>query len=332
MNKPKVIFISWAPHCSRSDNIAREFGGKSYMVYYGFFGSNYLTVAFKYLFQAAKTWKILMKEKPDVVFVMSPPVFACVPVYIYCKFFKKIYLIDAHTGALLNPMWKPVMFLQKFFSKKAIVTIVTNKYLENIIKGWGGNTFIITDVPIKFPNVKPKRIKGFNITFINTFADNEPLEIVLETAKRLPQINFFITGRLKDAPSHLIKQINQAPKNVKFTDFLPYAEYVALLKSSDATIILTTEDHTMLRGAYESIYLGKPIIISDFDFLKRVFYKGAVYIDNTANGLQKGIIKMIDKYERYQKEVQELKSEKLNIWISRKQELKKIIENILKNV
>ena len=28
-----LVFISWASNCSRSDNIARELGGKSYMVY-----------------------------------------------------------------------------------------------------------------------------------------------------------------------------------------------------------------------------------------------------------------------------------------------------------
>ena len=29
-----LTFISWASNCSRSDNIARELGGKSYMVYH----------------------------------------------------------------------------------------------------------------------------------------------------------------------------------------------------------------------------------------------------------------------------------------------------------
>ncbi len=45
----RVVFISWAPYCSRSDNIARELGGVSYMVYFPFFGSTYWTILFKYL-------------------------------------------------------------------------------------------------------------------------------------------------------------------------------------------------------------------------------------------------------------------------------------------
>ena len=94
--KHKIIFISWAPYCSRSDNMAREFNGKSYMVYSGFFGSNYYTILFKYIFQTIKTLLILFKDRPDIIFVMSPPVFANIPIYIYTRLFNKKFIIDGN--------------------------------------------------------------------------------------------------------------------------------------------------------------------------------------------------------------------------------------------
>ena len=38
---------------------------------------------------------------------------------------------------------------------------------------------------------------------------------------------------------------------------------------------LTTEDHTMLRGAYEAIYQGTPIIVSNSALLRVAFNEGA---------------------------------------------------------
>ena len=136
--KDKIVYISWQPYCSRSDNTARELGGKSYMVYYEALGSNYYTILFKYILQSIKSLKILFHERPDTVFVMSPPLFAAVPVYLYTKLFRKQFVIDAHTGAFIDSMWQKVMFLQKFFCKKASFTIVTNETLANQVNKWGG--------------------------------------------------------------------------------------------------------------------------------------------------------------------------------------------------
>ena len=53
------------------------------------------------------------------------------------------------------------------------------------------------------------------------------------------------------------------PDNVRLTGFLPDSDYVGLILASDAVIALTTMDHTMQRGAYEAVYLGRPVITSN---------------------------------------------------------------------
>src|SRR5919106_4939249 len=68
----RLVFISWAPYCSRSDNIARELGGVSYMVYFSFFGSTYWTILFKYFCQAVETLFLLLRDRPRCVICMSP--------------------------------------------------------------------------------------------------------------------------------------------------------------------------------------------------------------------------------------------------------------------
>src|SRR5437773_12567883 len=89
-----VVFVSWAPFCSRSDSIAAHLNGSSHMIYLSALGSNYFTVGIKYLLQAVMTWKVLRRTRADVVFVMSPPVIAALAVWLYTRFCGGKYLID----------------------------------------------------------------------------------------------------------------------------------------------------------------------------------------------------------------------------------------------
>ncbi len=318
-NVPKILFISWAPYCSRSDNIARELGGKSHMVYYESLGSNYLTVLLKYLLQTISSFILLLRERPDVVFVMSPPIIACFPALIYCKLSGKQYGIDSHTGAFLNPRWKRTMFLHKFFSKHAVTTIVTNTHLENILKEWSVPSFLMQDVRIKQNNIDvPKFSERFNITLVNSFATDEPLDRFIEAVSEIKEAHFHITGKITNKTKHLL---NGLPSNITFTDFLSDEKFFGLLKTSDIVVALTTKDHTMQRGAYEAVYMGTPVITSNWNILKENFNKGAIFVDNSVDGIKSGIYTAFEQIERLQKEVSQLKAEKMKIWEEKKVEL-----------
>src|SRR5262245_4338936 len=102
MSTGGILFISWAPFCSRSDTIARELGGRSAMIYHSFWGSNYLTILFKYFTQTVATLWILVCERPKHVFVMNPPGAACAPVWLYATLFRASYVIDAHTATFTD--------------------------------------------------------------------------------------------------------------------------------------------------------------------------------------------------------------------------------------
>ena len=311
-NDKQKLFISWAPFCSRSDSIIRHLGGTSYMVYFPFFGSNYFTILFKYFSQAIKTLWILLRDRPRVVFVMTPPIIACIPVWFYARLTGASYLIDAHSGALINARWQSTMFLHRFFSRRALATIVTNTHLQDVVRRWGASALIVSDVPVFFAEPRPTKLEGsFNVTLINTFTPDEPLPAVLKAAQQLPDVQFHVTGPLRHANPEIVAS---APANVKFTDFLSAADYVGLLLASDAVMCLTTREHTMQRGAYEAIYLEKPVVVSDTGLLRSAFYKGAVFVDNTPEGIAAGVGQMRAQLEKRQHEARQLRQEKLNRW------------------
>lgn len=312
--KSNFVFISWATHCSRSDTIARRLGGASFMVYSPLWGSRYSTIVLKYLSQTVKTLRILFRERPRVAFVMTPPVTACFAVWLYAKLTKASYGIDAHSGAFLDPRWRSTLFVHRFFSRHAVTTLVTSPYLEGLVRGWKAHATIVSDVPVQYPNPIRAALNGgwkCNMTLVSTFTKDEPLDLFLKAAEKLPDVRFFVTGSYKDADAEILRR---RPDNVEFTGFLPDSKYAGLLMNSDAIICLTKEDHTMQRGAYEAIYLGKPVITSRFEILLKAFYKGAVHVDNTVDGIVKGILQMKENIEKYRIEAEELKLEKLAKW------------------
>lgn len=300
------------------------------MVYYPFLGSNYFTILFKYLFQTIKTFTILWRQRPDVIFVMAPPITACFPVYLYVQLFPAGYIIDSHTMALLGERWKRISFIHRFFSRRAMTTIVTNDYLKAIIDDWKAPVTIVSDVPIEFHHVKmPHKKSGFAITLINTFSDDEPLENFMMAAKELPDIQFYITGSLKQAKKKK-RRVDYNLPHVQFTDFLSTDAYAGLLVASDGIVVLTTRDNTMQRGAYEAAYLGKPVITSHWGILKKTFYKGALFVDNTPEGILNGILEMRKNHDTYKKEMVSLLNKKKKLWIATKEKLSDKIENYLR--
>src|SRR5262245_59296337 len=146
----KPVFISWALNCSRSDSIARHLGGTSYMVYSPFWGSRYATIVFKYACQTAMTLRILFRERPGCVIVMTPPVAACFAVWLYTLLTNSSYMIDAHTAAFRGSPWQNFTFIHRFFSKRAVTTIVTNRFLKDMVENWGARATIVEDVPVYF--------------------------------------------------------------------------------------------------------------------------------------------------------------------------------------
>jgi glycosyltransferase involved in cell wall biosynthesis len=202
---------------------------------------------------------------------------------------------------------------------------VTNEHLEGIVRAWGAQTFIIADIPGKFPKGKPFPLNGhFSVAVINTFAPDEPIGEVLKAAATLPDVQFYITGDPIRAKKTFLED---HPSNVKFTGFLPDEEYIGLLRVAQAIMVLTTRDHTMQRGACEAVSLGKPIITSNWPLLQRYFSKGTVYVDNSCKGIREGVLRMQHEQEKLEKDILLLQQERHVEWDEKYQALIRLIQN-----
>jgi len=162
------------------------------------------------------------------------------------------------------------------------------------------------------------------ITLINSFASDEPLSNFISAVIKICGIKVYITGKTDRKKINALPDI---PPNITFTDFLSIEDYTALLKSSDLICAFTTRDNTMQRGAYEAIYLGKPVITSDWSILKNNFPTGTVFVDNSVKEMEVGIKQALDKLTILTKEAQNLKKEKIKRWQNIKTNLMSELEN-----
>ncbi len=317
----KMIFIAWIRHNRRSQLIADKFGMKLYLIQA--LKRIYFLAPLRYVLQTLTTLTVLLRERPRLVFVQNPPIIAVLMIYLYTKLFGAKYIIDSHTGALLAPWWKWSLPLHAFLSRRAVTTIVTNEYLEAMVKAWGANTFIIADIPTKFPQGKPFPLNGeFSLAVINTFSPDEPVEEVLRVAETMPEVQFYITGDpIRAKKTYLLYH----PDNVRFTGFLPDDEYLGLLRSVQAIMVLTKDNHTMQRGACEAVSLGKPIITSDWPVLRSYFNKGTIHVDNSIEGIQAGIRQMQTECSTLEQEILLLQQERWTEWNDKYKTLSQMI-------
>jgi glycosyltransferase involved in cell wall biosynthesis len=308
----RVTYISWAESCSRSDHTARELGGSSHMVYLPQFGSRASTIAFKYFGQWRMTARILGAERPDAVFVMTPPVFAALPAFWYAWRRGARVVLDAHTAAFLHPRWRRLQWLQRALCRRAATTIVHNDHQAALVRGMGAHATVVQDVPIVYSAVERfDRPASPVVAVVCSFNYDEPIAEILDAARRTPDVRFFMTGN----PRHLAPELKaRVPSNVTLTGFLSDQAYAGLVCGADAVMTLTTRDHTMLRAAYEAIYQGTPVIVSNWALLREAFDEGALHVDNTADGIAAAVRALAAGVDELRAGARRLRERKLQRW------------------
>jgi glycosyltransferase involved in cell wall biosynthesis len=319
-----VTYVSWAPHCSRSDSTARELGGTSHMVYWSWLGSHPATIILKYAGQAFETWRLLLRERPDVVFVMTPPPIALVAVYGYCALLGVRYVVDAHTGVFLTRRWRHFQRLQFWLCRRALTTIVTNEHIAELVRRHGAAATVVADVPVQYEALThAPATEDFTAAFVTSFDRDEPIAEMVEAARRLPGVRFFMTG---DSTTGAQRLPTDLPPNLTLTGFLDSGDYGRMLRQAGVVIALTNDDHTMQRGAYEGIYHGTPVIVSDTSVLREAFDEGAEHVDNSARAIVEAIVRIRDDHGRYLLGASRLRERKILRWQQTKQRLLELLD------
>jgi glycosyltransferase involved in cell wall biosynthesis len=325
----RALFLVWgAPQGShRSQFMAQDMGMEIEHVYLTP-RQGALYALLKYPVQAVETLAVLARQRPQVVFVQNPPIFAALMVYLWGLRTGTKYIVDSHTDALLSSWWTWSLPLHRFLSRRAITTLVTNEHLRQMVAAWGANTFTLRDPPTTFPRRRPIHLdnNSFNVVVVSTASYDEPISQILEAARNLPEVGFYITGNYRAKAPHIIQR---APANVHFTGYVPDEEFYGLLEAAQVVMCLTTENHTMQSGASEALWLGKPIITSDWPILQAYFNKGTIHTDNTGPDICRAVQEMKDNLANFEADIRSLQKDRRREWCEKANGLTLIIQEAM---
>ena len=303
-----ALFLVWGPpsYGPRSRLLARALG-----IEVRFLGRTrrrgVLVAPFKYAAAAVRTVGLLLGRRPRVVFIQSPPSPAVLVVWLCCALTGARFVVDAHSDAMLSPVWTRPRWLHRFLARRAETTIVTNEHFAERLRADGAEALVIRDVPATFAVGDPPQLgAGAHALVVTSFAPDEPLSEVLEAARELAPVRFHVTGDDRRADPALVAS---APANVTWTGVLPDDRYYALMRACDVVVCLTTRDHTMQRGACEALALARPIVTSDWPVLRSYFSRGTRHVDNTAEAIRDAVAAVVRDRAAYEREIEGLRAE-----------------------
>ncbi len=328
VTRNKVLVIAWREHLDRATMFAKHFDAEMVHISYMPFRSNpQWFVPIRYLVQWLMAWKVLFRKRPRYVHVTNPPFIAAFNVWLYCVLTGAKYIMDTHSPALFSQKWGWTLPMQRFVAKRAAMNIVDQDRFKALFESWGAKATILTKppgTPVRVPesDVAPEEASQYPVMVVNTFAPDEPVQPVLDAARALPEVKFYVTGNTQLAGSAMIAS---APENVVFTGFLGREDYWKTMSASRAVIVLTTYPYSLLGGAQDGMVLGIPLILSHQPSLTDYFTKGAVFIENTADGIIKGIEEIRQQETTLKHQIQELAVEKRRIWQTNFQGLKNMV-------
>ncbi|WP_337862713.1 glycosyltransferase [Nitrososphaera sp.] len=321
-----AVFLAWAPHSERAKGISERMGADLFLMSYKFRNKAYAPAKYPALF--VKSFLLLKRKKPDMVLCQAPPIFCPLAAIAYRLLANRRarIIVDMHSGALERP-WTWLKPLNSAVLRRANAVLVSNAGArERVAKQNGVRPFVLED---RVPDFGPvasdgggvgvgggggARYRGnrnLKIVVPSSFAYDEPVKEILAAAAELDSdVTFYLTGD----SSPVDDRLKEKARNVVFTGFLGRDEYVRLLQGSDAVMVLTTRDRTLLAGGYEALALQKPLITSNWEPLKRYFDKGAIHVDNSAPEIVAAVRALREKKVQLQQEMRQLREEKSRRW------------------
>jgi glycosyltransferase involved in cell wall biosynthesis len=297
----RALYLTWHIHAARSDGIAAWLGCESHIAYARRLSATLLTPV-RWAVQGWTSWNILAREKPDVVFVQNPPIFAAMTAFVYCWRNHANYVLDSHPGSfgekgdVVGMLALPV---HRWLAKRATLNLVSSAPFLERLKSWGARAFCLPDPPpahvaeVAGDMCPPPEV--FSVAVVNMFAPDEPTELILRAAELLPEMQFSVTGNVAKARK---RSIVHHPPNVRFTGFLRGSAFLEELARSHAVLTFTTNANSVMRGAYDGIYIGRPVVCSDWPAMRRILgERSGTFFSNDPLSLADALRECRQRYE-----------------------------------
>jgi glycosyltransferase involved in cell wall biosynthesis len=273
-----LLAVAWAAFQPRTVQLAAELGGESVFITSRRLAATAGLLPLRYAFSALQTWRLLERHRPRRVLVITPPVFAPMLCWLWCALHRRDLVVDCHTGAFHSRRWAWARPLHRWVLRRATAVLVHTEDALALVKGWGTAGLLVPDdLPRPEDAQEGPAPARPMILVAGSFDDNEPVALVLDAVRLLPEVEVRLTGD----PHLVAPDVRRgAPPNAVFTGFLPYPAFLGELMAADVVAAFSTDPQIMNRAAFEAVGLGRPLVLSDLPALRGRFAKAAVFSPN----------------------------------------------------
>ena len=278
----------------------------------------------RYLLSSLQTVAYLVHRRPAVVVVTSPPVPGALVTYLTARLLGARVALDSHPGsfgAQGDRHSGRLQWLQRWLTRRAEASLVAAPSWAEQVEAWGGRAIVVHEAPGHWAAVPHQRHRRLQVLYVGRFAGDEPWGEVLEAARMLPDLDLLITGQLEECPE---QDRAAAPANVTFVGFLGPEDYRRAVVEADAVLTLTTEPGSVMRAAYEAVYAGRPLIVSDWPLARQLF-PSAVHVTNHAAELAEGLSDLQRRYPELAAGADEARRRQLARWEEQRRQLLELL-------
>lgn len=331
----RQLFVAWVPFQRRSVSLKPYFGYELEFLSLTF--KNRLLRPLEYFYKGLKTLLLFLSQQPQVIWVQLPSTPPLYLAHLYKVLFSRQITIiaDCH-NATFRPPWIRLPGTVTLLNRCDLLLVHNDWVKKQAIElGINSEHLYVLEDPVAL--VESKTVQKQDI-FPHpwilcpcSFNKDEPIQSVIDSARLVPEITFVLTGNTARAQG--IHDLSNIPPNVKLVGFLPTAEFDSLLCHTDVVLGLTKLEGVQLSVANEAVGADKPLVLSNTEILKKLFYKGAVYVDSlNPQSIVEGCQEAVLKKNQLAKEVSELKEERQNLWQEQVGKIRVVLGEILDDV
>jgi glycosyltransferase involved in cell wall biosynthesis len=289
---PSLDAVAWTRFQPRTSALASALGGQARFFDDGFAGRHFASRPLAYVAKSYQTWKVLSRDNPKAVLVITPPVFAPFVAWLWCVVHKRALVVDCHTGAFHSRKWAWARPLHWWLLRRVRVVLLHTVELEALVSSWGARAlFLPDDLPSAGEASPQARAGGSRVLIAGSLDSNEPVAAVVEAARLLPGVEFRFTGD----PELLSAKVRaNAPDNVVLTGYLAYPIFLGELQAADVVGVFSTDPRIMNRAAFEAVGLGRPLVLSDLPGLRVRFGSAALFSCNEPAAIADALERALD--------------------------------------
>jgi colanic acid/amylovoran biosynthesis glycosyltransferase len=320
----RPAFVAWS-RSDRAPELAEAVGADAHVVFFPSLVSP-SRVPLRYVASTAITFAFLLRRRPRVVVATNPPIIPATLALLLGRFWGAELILDSHPrgfglkGSTVGKLFAP---LHRYLIRHARATIVASPTLVETVRRAGGRPLVVHEAPPHWRIDSMAEIRGRpTILWVSIFASDEPVTVVLEAARQLPECDFLITGDRRRCPEDLYRS---APGNVTFTGFWPAEGFRHLIESSSVLLVLTTEPASVPRAAFEAVEGLRPLVLSRWPDLQAIF-PGAELVDNDPEDIARGIRAVLSNFAALNANALNLREDQRARWQAQQADLVRVLD------